>query len=202
MIIGPEFVWLHFPKCAGTLMERVLRRSFGDDPTLRFDPLDPANVIWHQNVDQREATGVDLGGKAIISGFRRLPAWVLSRIHFEKARSGAPLPDPDLYTAGRFFEEDGSEGSAEEYVRRFTTRPVDHWIRVEHLTDDFIQAFSPYLSVDTWTVRRRLRRRANRTWYRGALPRWFDQAGVDRLYESCPTWRALELSLYGDLASL
>ena len=67
MIIGPDFLWLHFPKCAGTLVEKILRVAFGDDPTLEFDPLDPRHVIWHQDVDERQAaTGRELGGKHII----------------------------------------------------------------------------------------------------------------------------------------
>lgn len=202
MIVGPDFVWLHFPKCAGTHVERVLRSTFGAEPSLRFDPIDPANVIWHQNVDQREATGVDLSGRDILCGFRRLPSWVLSRIHYERSRSSHPFPTRDRYTRGRFYEEDGAEGWAEDYVRKYTSRPVARWIRVEHLREDFVAAFSPYLDVERFALRWRLRRRANATTYPRDLAAWFTPAELAELYETCPTWRDLERTLYGDLVTL
>lgn len=30
MIIGKEFVWLHFPKCAGTKIEKIFETYFSD----------------------------------------------------------------------------------------------------------------------------------------------------------------------------
>lgn len=202
MIVGPDFVWLHFPKCAGTLAERILRRTFGGDPALDFDPLDPTKVIWHENVDEREARGVPLAGKDVICGFRRLPAWVLSRMHFEERRSPHPLPSRAMYARGRFYEEDGAEGWAEEYVRRYSSRPVSHWIRTEHVREDLVAAFSPYLDADRLKSRWRYRRRVNKTVYHRDLSEWFTPGELEALYDSCPTWRDLELALYGNLAVL
>jgi hypothetical protein len=89
MIIGPDFVWLHFPKCAGTFTENIIRRLDANSGKIAFDPIDPAEIIWHQNVVEREnITGEKLRDKVIISNFRRLPFWIISRIQFEANRSG------------------------------------------------------------------------------------------------------------------
>jgi hypothetical protein len=203
VIIGPDFLWLHFPKCAGTLIEKVLRSAFADDPALEFDPLDPERVIWHQDVEERQAaTGRDLGGKDIICCFRRLPHWMLSRINFEKKRSPHLFPSRALYTQGRFYEQNGAESSAEGYVRKYSSRTVSHWIRVEFLRSDFVAAFAPYLDVARVDLDGAFGQRVNETAYRRDLRSWFSPMELAALYDSCPTWRDLEIRLYGDLVSL
>ena len=203
MIIGPDFLWLHFPKCAGTLVEKILRVAFGDDPTLEFDPLDPRHVIWHQDVDERQAaTGRELGRKHVICCFRRLPHWVLSRINFEKHRSPHLPFSRAMYTQGRFYEQNGAESTAEGYVRKYSSRTVSHWIRVEFLREDFVAAFSPYLDVTRLDLDGAFGRRVNETDYHRDLGAWFSPNELAALYDSCPTWRDLEVSLYGDLVTL
>src|SRR5512138_3887860 len=88
MIISPDFVWLHFPKCAGSAVEGALRILLAGRAGLSFDPIDPSNVIWHHNVAERENydRSFSLGERRVLCGFRRLPTWLLSRVHFEASR--------------------------------------------------------------------------------------------------------------------
>lgn len=202
MIIGEDFIWLHFPKCAGVHTEKVLHKYFDTDPKIHFDPIDPANVIWHQNVAERErATGTVLKDKAIICNFRRLPSWILSRIQFEEKRSGIVTVKDD-YVRGKFHEAGGFVNHADTYVKKYTVYPVRSWIRTEYLAEDFERAFSPFLDLSSIDLSREFSKKSNVTSYNKELSRWFSPGDLKVLYASCPLWTQLEQSLYGDLVSL
>src|SRR6266568_4446760 len=88
MIVGPRFIWLHFPKCAGSTVANVLHSLAADRSDVHCDKVvatsDLSQVIWHQNVRERRKwdTTFVSDGKEIVANFRRLPDWVLSKIHF------------------------------------------------------------------------------------------------------------------------
>jgi len=199
MIIGKHFLWLHFPKCAGTFTEQLLRKYFGDDPDIVFDPIDPARVIWHQKISRRELeTGDDLSGRAVICNFRRLPSWISSRVAYETARSGKIVP-AGMAAEGRFFESNGAISSADDYLRRYTEREVSHWVRSEYIGEDFYRAFSEYLDVRSRVDPGEFRVKINSTFRNSGGREWLGQAGLDRLYTANPGWAALEKELYGNL---
>jgi len=201
MIISPGFVWLHFPKCAGTFTEKLLRKVALHDGTILFDPINPAKVIWHQNVQQRErVTGLSLSGRDVICNFRRLPHWMISRIQFENQRSGHVVLK-DRYTLGFFLDQEGIEKHADMILERYTEKKVDHWIRVEYLSEDFFKIFSKYFAVDYEVVESFVKTKINTSGWDGDLSKWFGPEDLEMLYESCPKWTALEMELYGDLAT-
>ena len=125
MIIGENFIWLHFPKCAGTFTEILLRKYFGDDKSISFDKIDPSNVIWHQNVSEREKMlNIDLSGKDILCNIRRLPFWIISRIRYERNRSGK-FVTREMYNQGKFYTKKGEIISAECVLGRMTEKKFD-----------------------------------------------------------------------------
>ena len=82
MIIGESFIWLHFPKAAGTTTEAVLLQNFGNDPSLVFDETGRGVPIWHETIRERERrTGDSLEGRDLVANIRRLPAYVVSKVH-------------------------------------------------------------------------------------------------------------------------
>jgi hypothetical protein len=199
MIIGENFIWQHFPKCAGTFTENLLRKYFQNDPTISFDPIDPSNIIWHQNVRQREKRlRTDLSRKEIISNFRRLPYWMISRIKYEAIRSGQ-IVQREMYVEGKFFEMNGDELFADKYIQRFTERKISHWIRVEYLEEDFYKAFSNYLDVRNIVKPTDFNEKINAT--KGVLNQdeWFNEDEIGRLYAANPEWADIERELYGSL---
>lgn len=199
MIIGTDFVWLHFPKCAGTFTEKLIRSIDDGTNNIEYDPIDPENVIWHQNINEREnLTGNRLREKRIISNFRRLPFWVISRIQFEKNRSGREV-NHDLYRMGCFFESNGNINLADRYLSIYGSPCVNHWIRVEHLKEDFNSVFSEYLSYDLNRYENFFDRKINASGWEGSIKDWFDYEDLVALYSTNPNWARLENRLYGNL---
>ena len=149
MIVGREFIWLHFPKTAGTETEAILRRNFESDSSVVFDAIDPANVIWHHSIPlrQKHDPSFEVGGRKIISNIRRLPNWLLSRVHAGKFSLPHMVFTREMFVKGRFFRYDGEIVSADDIMRRYTTHPVTHWIRAENFLEDFKAAFGPYPSA-------------------------------------------------------
>ena len=189
MIEGPDFIWMHFPKCAGSATEAALRQLFSGKLGYRFDRPHP---LWHENIAQREERdpGFTVGGRRIICNFRRLPSWIISRVRYGQslARSLPTVPR-DMILSGKFFEDDGTLNTAERYVAHYSPG-VGMWIRAESLVDDFEAAFGVRTAIG----------RVNETPAEIADVR-FDLSvdDVSHLYHACPTWAALERRLYGHL---
>lgn len=198
MIVGKDFIWLHFPKCAGTSMEKALHALA---PDARFDPIDPKNVIWHETIPQRMARDkrFEVGGRRIISGFRRLPHWVLSRVYFEAFRPPHHTVTREMLVRGQVFERSGDIRSADSYFTRFNTPPVTHWIRVENVEEDMASA----LRIDVNRVRAALPHvNAARDPIIKSLAFWFRPEELRALYAANPAWAEKETELYGSLLSV
>jgi len=199
MIIGEKFVWLHFPKCAGTFTERLLRKYYSSDPGISFDPIDPENVIWHHSIRGRKNySGIDYSDRDIICNIRRLPFWIISRINFEKKRSGIDTPR-SLYTSGKFINHKNSEKSADKLLSFFMIPPVKHWIRVENLESDFLNTFSNYLDVCSRVNNEDFSVKVNVSVPDPEIEKWFNNDELEDVYRYCPVWTQLERSLYGNL---
>jgi hypothetical protein len=205
MIIGEKFVWLHFPKCAGSEIEGILRKNYGGQKGIEFDKIDYKNVVWHQNIDDRERTEASfkLGERDVISAIRRLPYWLLSRIHFEKARSPEAVVTREMFLEGRFYEAPRLALSADHYVRKYTSRPVAHWIRTEFLAEDFRRVFGQYLNLDHINLESAfVQKNRNPLRYVADLAFYFKPEELQGLYNANPRWRDLEMELYGDILRL
>jgi len=145
MIVGPTFIWLHFPKCAGTEVTSVLRRTFGGDTNIFFDK----GMVIHHSVDRQIAVddAFDPSDKEIICGFRRLPYWLISKIHYDYARAGV-FPTREMLSKDQFFEWNRTPHTADDYAKIYTERRVSDWIRFENIEEDFRCAFSRHLDMN------------------------------------------------------
>jgi hypothetical protein len=202
VIVGPGFIWLHFPKTAGTETEAILRRNFGADPALAFDAIDPNDVIWHDWIAARRQRepGFEVGGRQVICNIRRLPEWLLSRVHGGVARTPGLKVTRAMFIQGRFLRHDGVELAADDLMRRYTAHPVAHWIRTEHFADDFKAAFGPFLRLDRVDLAaEQSRRNAARIDYIRDIDFYFTRGELRQLYRANPVWAALEQAVYGTL---
>jgi glycosyltransferase involved in cell wall biosynthesis len=209
MIVGPRFIWLHFPKCAGSTVELALRRLAAGREDVSCDPVittsDLRQVTWHQNLRQRRERDRSLAteGKEIIANFRRLPDWILSRTHFAAQLLPDAVPTRQMLTAGRFYEADGSVKSADEELELYREEPVARWIRAEHLIEDFEQAFGAHFDLSSGVHREILKGRVNAADnYIRDIGFHFTSKELERLYLLNPAWAALESKLYGDIFRL
>lgn len=199
MIVGDRFVWLHFPKCAGTEVSRVLEGLADRNPDLIADDRTLVNV--HDDIDSRLRLQPDapLRGKDVIACFRRLPYWMLSRVHFGYFQNPKHVPTRADIVAGRVFESDGHLSQADDYARRYTQN-ARFLLRTENIYDDFCAAFSGYLDFDPVRVRDAFtNRNASPLRYIPDIRFWFTPSELAALYEAAPYWAMLERHLYGQL---
>ena len=203
MIQGRDFIWQHLPKCAGHTIEMALRAGLIGRPDIKFDPRFPEYVGWHDGVRSRawRDPAFNPQGKTVISGFRRLPHWLLSRVHYEASRPPHHCATRDMVREGRYFEQSGEIVAADTLLQHYVCpENPQRWIRVEHLAADFREAFSgvlgPRMPAAEWQVRRV--RNPTRIRYLEAVEFHFTNEDLAALYDANPVWASLERKLYGD----
>ena len=205
MIVGKRFVWLHFPKCAGHAVEQAIRGVLGKDQHAAFDS--PESAGWHDSLDDRGRRGEApaVASREVICGFRRLPHWILSRIHYEASRPPYLSATRGMLLQGEFFQRNGQIGRADDFARHYDASGVDRWIRTEHLAADFLAAFEDLVGPGLARVAaRRLGRIVNGTRlnYIRDLEYHFTPEDLEGLYAANPAWAERELALYGDLLTV
>ena len=199
MIIHKDFIWMHFPRCAGTFTEQLLHKYYSANSDIAFDEIDPGNVIWHQSVVERENNlGVKLSGRDIICNFRRLPYWIISRIRYEKKRAGI-FYDKELYTRGIFNHRKGYQRTADMVLSKYLLQEVHSWIRVEYLEIDFMKVFSKYLDVQAKVQKSDFESFVNASGGKSNLDEWFTPEDLNRIYNACPLWAKTENEVYGNI---
>lgn len=158
MIYNDKFVWLHFPKCAGTKIENIFNTYFSNQVNLHLDPVGVKNdptIGWHDSISEREAKnkGFKLGGRDVVVSVRRLPSWLVSRFCFELKRSpGLPHNKQNLLE-GRFLEANGYENNADYYMHKYIPEQIFAsnkvlFLRTEFFEEDFKAIFSNYVDID------------------------------------------------------
>ncbi|MGD9544410.1 MAG: hypothetical protein AB7F41_12075 [Methylocystis sp.] len=204
MIIGERFVWLHFPKCAGTEVEGVLRSHFADNSKLLFDSIDNKSSHWHDSITDRQKRdpSFQLEGREVLCCFRRLPYWLLSRIYFEKARSPDLVVTREMFLKGEFFESSKHKGKADQYAKKYTNTPVARWIRTENLVDDFKSVFSQFIDIGNIADTEFVNRNSRRIAYIPDISFYFTTTDLRGLYDSNPVWAEIEKNIYGDILSI
>jgi hypothetical protein len=190
MIIGKSFAWGHLGKTGGhTTWE--LFNLFPEE--IEFaDPL--GNNKQHTPFVERRA---EVAGKDLVLNIRQLPAWMLSR-HMHQARWGnypeyEPLPMTSPY-------EMALSDAADTRLVQFTDHgnlEIKHWLRTEHLVEDFIAFISHYVEL---TPERRAQilevGGRNVATYNRRLDHWFSPAHIELMYMSNPHWAAAEARVY------
>jgi hypothetical protein len=89
------------------------------------------------------------------------------------------------------------------HFTRFGRIHIDHWLRLEHLREDFLDFVAGLVTVTPEQRRSVLELPpADVASYDRDLRRWFTAGQLHALYEANPRWAALERELYGDLIDL
>jgi hypothetical protein len=188
MVIGDSYVWAHFPKAAG-------------DATLGLFRMFPRTIVRSDDITSPEkhtrfpAVEDELAGRALVMNIRPLPGWVLSFAHHMWKQSGRGRDPETMREIIREVEPDGKlRGFCGD--GRFT---VDHWIRTEHLADDFLEFMATVTDVSPRARQRVLSaqraqrtQRANVQRYDHDWSAWFTPEDIERLYEENPFWTSIE----------
>lgn len=194
MIASKRFIWLHVPKTGGHTVHAALKASGADIGE---------GDIPHEGLAQREARDPDfvVGDRVVVAGIRRLPHWILSRVHYEASRAPYRLINREMLLRGEFYERGGEINRADDYAGVFDDPRITRWIRLEHLQDDFVRHFGDLLDGRVRLAARKLRRLTNPTYVSYIKdPRFFFTPGeVEDLYAANPVWAALERRAYGGL---
>ena len=208
MIVASDWIWMHVPKCGGSSTEGILRAAFKHDASVDFDLVGPGlPVIWHHNLAKRQAADPDfkVGDKNVVANIRRLPYWLLSRIHFEAQRSqAAGLVPRHLFVKGYYREAPGPNKTpsrprlADERIT-FYAAGVTDWVRTEHLQADLTNVFG--LTAKNFPAKIS-RINIGKIDYVRELSFWFTARELRELYKSNPIWAALEEEIYGNLLTL
>lgn len=194
MIVAKDWIWLHFPKCGGTTAEALLRKNFGTDADVSFDEINPKNVIWHQNIIDRKKIDREFSseGKRVVCIFRRLPDWILSRVHFEFSRPPNLLATREMIESGKFYENSGVISSADKTFDYYNSPKVQTWLRIENLHSDL----EKFLGRSLEALDRRLNE--NNFNYVRNSEFWFTRNQLEDLYNANPNWSAAERMWYGN----
>ena len=205
MVITKKFIWLHFPKCAGTETQRLLQTVLKPSSEVTFDPHDQNNVIWHHSIANRQEFDKDfkVGNRDVICNIRRLPAWLLSRVHYGYSRAPTLKVTRSMLLSGEFAVADGITVKADWHAKLYSSSPVAHWIRTEHLAQDFKRVFSLYTDLSGVNVID-LVRKTNVTpiSYIPSVEFYFSKQDLAILYASNPVWATIERKVYGDLYTI
>jgi hypothetical protein len=162
MIYSDSFVWLHFPKCAGTKIERLFKKNYSNHSEIVQDLIGfnlfglkwNSSGSWHDSVLQRESRDpkFQLGSRVVICSIRRLPSWLGSQYSYEYKRNPKLEHHLDRLLERKFFERNGFESYADIYVTKYLPRSIlesgkIRFIRTEHFESDFKSVFGNFLDV-------------------------------------------------------
>jgi len=209
MIYSNEFVWIHFPKAAGSKVETLFRKHFALDPNIHQDQvgrrLNPS-ISWHDSIADRQKRDPSfaLGNRRLIVCTRRLPSWLKSRFLFELQRTPGLEHNPQLLTSGQFLERTGRVNHADKYVLKWIppkTR-LNHglisYLRVENFASDFRDIFGKYLDLSKISISE-LEERENAS-APADIKHDIDNlisVNMNSIYRACPLWAELESEVYG-----
>jgi hypothetical protein len=208
MIYSNEFVWLHFPKCAGKKIEDIFKIYYSQDKRIHQDIVKPRiNPIatWHDTIAKRETRDPSfiLGTRTVICSFRRLPAWLESRYSYEVRRSPQLDHRPELLLEGKFLERRGRQNHADFYARKYVPESILgsdklKFIRTEYFESDFKRIFGEFIDVTIipdWQFSKRVN-----VSDKSAVPDDIRNKLIQNqheVYEKCPYWKAVENVAYG-----
>ena len=203
MIYNDEFVWIHFPKCAGSKIEILFKKYLSkNNKNLHQDPfsiLNDPSISWHDSISKREKKDptFSLNGRTAIYSFRRLPSWLESRYLYEYERSPSLPHNPELLLQGKFLEAYGSVNWADSYAKQFIPKNIlesghIRFIRTEYFETDFKAIFGDYLDISK-IPNKQFKKRINST--KMSLPNSIKEqlyADTPSIYDHCPYWKSIE----------
>jgi len=192
VVIGTTFVWAHLPKAAGDATLGLFRHF----PEIVVSADDARSPSKHRRFG---APDVPVDGHIRVMNIRRLPSWLLSyafhRVRGEGLATGS-MSKRDLDLILGDADADGKLVGFCDGGRL----PVDRWLRVEHLEDDFLDFVATVTDVSS-RQRRLVGRavKANANTYDRRVDTWFTPEEVAALYQRNPVWAAVEREVYGEV---
>lgn len=205
MIYSDEFVWIHFPKVAGTKIEEIFRDYFKDDVNIKQDSVGENRADgshpWHDSIDERinYEPNFDYKEKRIIVCIRKLPGWLRSRFNFEVDRNPNLEHNIDRLREGRFLESNGYLNHADYYIKKYLPEHVmNHpkltFIRMEEFEEDFKSAFKDFIDLSI-IPDETFRQRSNAS--NSHIDKsWFNDERTCEMYKKSPLWSAVEKIVY------
>ena len=211
MIYSEDFIWLHFPKCAGTKIEHLAKNYLSDEPGLYQDPvgreLDPS-IKWHDSIASRQQRDPNFSveGKTIICSFRKLPSWLESRYNFDHHDADKTNPNwpniPELLLQGEFFWASGPKSHADKVCRYYLPAELMEtgkvkFLRMEFFKNDFQSIFSEFVDISKIPDSEYEKRANKSTSY---LPKDIKEKlyeNTEGLHKKCPYWKRIEDIAYG-----
>lgn len=98
----------------------------------------------------------------------------------------------------RLLTTPGPARLAQSSLTRMMSDRVDHWIRQEHLVDDFLHVMSQLVEITPGQKAAvRAMQPRNTGDYERDLTQWFSREDMCRIYENNPAWAAVEREVYG-----
>ena len=133
-----------------------------------------------------------------MANIRRLPAYVVSKVHYTESLNPEICHTREHLLTGRFMESDGWNNSADKLLQHYDYTTITHWLRTENLRDDFVSVFRRYLEIEGKDVSA-LAEKKNSNDYSRDLAKWYSHGEMEGLYDENPLWAELERSVYGNL---
>jgi hypothetical protein len=206
VIYSEDFVWIHFPKTAGTKIETIFKIYFSNIYQDKINKIiNPSSINHHDSIFDRvyKDPHFALGNKCLIVGMRRLPCWLKSRFLFEVNRSPNLKHDPGLLLYGNFLESNGFQNHADKYIEKWIPLKLrqEHsnifYLRTEYFESDFKKIFGQFVDVNK-VPSSELKEKINTTNSQKHVDEIISK-NLNLIYKSCPLWAELELQIYGNL---
>lgn len=194
---GDNFVWLHLGKTGGTtvnqygkLCPELVKFRDGDSKPEKHNTIEKI---------ERRFPQVDFTNKDIILGFRKLESWILSHnnhflsrdliVNFDDKIYKEKILEGLVYAKGR-----DTWVSADSWLMEYLKRPVTHFIRTEHLQEDFIRVFGQYGLKDVDKIR-------HHTLVKNKAQRWgckiiLSSDQIKNIHNHNPLWSTIQNQLY------
>jgi hypothetical protein len=191
MVIGEKFAWAHLQKTGGSATLEMFQ-LFPELIVFADDREDPAK---HSPFGAREDM---VAGKTRICNARRLPAYLLSWAVWQ-ARPGNDIGRITMESPHEIAEYPRADRRL-AHITNDGSFPVERWLRMEHLADDFLDFVSDLVEVEDQRRNEvRATRSINTLDYDHEIRHWFSDTQIKRMYEVNPVWREIEEKTYGDL---
>ncbi len=225
MVIGDKFVWSHMGKTGGDATAQyfeIVKHLVTYSDSLS----DPRKHDTFQI--KQEALNLDLTeSRERLMNIRRLPSWLLSNANHLNARYAIPIRRRELRQGRHGWSESIQRGLKivqKPYLRaNFLRRPllrllirsktqpadvtlkafmcghVDHWLRQEHLAEDFTRVVGRFGTITDEQTQDILNLGSvNVSSYDDRLRKGFTKEDLRVMYANNPLWAEVEAIAYGN----
>lgn len=198
MVLGKNFIWLHFGKCGGTTTRSIFRQVnyLCEHVDLDHDPKK------HQKLDQIKERFplVDLTNKKIIIGFRKLIPWIYSHNNHQLSERKITFDDFSTNSRQGLIWHSGLNKWVDPdvaLIRYLENKKFDHLIRTEYIEKDFVDVFSNFglKDKDKEKILKHKQPLLNRRRY--TKEKLSDEVKKE-IYKQNPFWYSIQQEIYNE----